>query len=184
MEASRLKVDRIITSDRITGSSLQTRVDLAPHHVVWVIPEVTFLSFSYHIVTWGAILQDFFQAKTLWIFCVPTTRHRKRVHWNKLSLLWITPVFFLLRCHGLFCHVISNHRGKECKFPPSESPFWIAGLEHVSVTGRLLWEMFVSGFLFCAFGMTFNWYKMIPRGPSHFHKYRPEMGSETEREER
>lgn len=34
MEASRLKVERITTLDRITGSSLHTRVDLASHHVV------------------------------------------------------------------------------------------------------------------------------------------------------
>lgn len=85
-----------------------------------VIPEVTFLSFSYHIVIQGAILQDFFQMKTLWI-SVPTSRHNKRVYWNKLSL--ITPVFFLLRCCSLLYHVIPNHLGKECKFPSSESPF-------------------------------------------------------------
>lgn len=150
MEASRLKVDRITTSDKITGSSLQTRVDLAPHHVVsQTESSQRWLSFLFHIILSSG--GQFCKISFRWKLCgssAPTSRQSKRVHWNKLSLLWITPVFFLLRHHSLLCHVIPNHLGKECKFPSSETPFWRAGLEHVSITGRLLWEMFVSGSLF------------------------------------
>lgn len=56
----------------------------------------------------------------------------------KLSLLWITPVFFRLRHHSLLCHVTLNHLGKECKFPSSESGVRLRQGAAMFVSGSLL----------------------------------------------
>lgn len=151
METSRLKADGITTSDRITLSSLQTRVDLAPHHAVsQTESSQRWLSFLFHIIlsSGGQFCKISFRRKHRGSSACPL--HVTANECIKISChcYGLHLCFFLLRCHSLLCHVRPNHLGKECKFPSSGTPFWGAGLERISVTGRLLRDMFVSDSLF------------------------------------
>lgn len=150
MEATRLTVNRITTSARITGSSLHTHVDLAPHHVIsQTKSSPRRLSFLFHIKlsSGGQFCKISFRWKLRGSSACPlpvTANECTEISCHCYGLHLCFSCCAAAACSAMSYPTIWE---KNVNFPPLKV-LLTAGLEHVSVTGRLLWEMFVGGSLF------------------------------------